>query len=67
MSGLTDTLLILGSQPLAGLPEQATACSDLRFVRCIFLLQHLHLSSNITCIHDQSHRTIRGWSWREGT
>lgn len=36
LCGLTDTLLILGSQFLLGLPEGTTACSDLTFVRCIF-------------------------------
>ena len=56
MSDLTDTLLILGSQLLAGLPEEATACSDLTFVRCISLL----LSNNITRIRGQSCRTTRG-------
>lgn len=60
VSDLTDTLLILGSQLLAGLSQEATACTELTSVRCLFVLQHLHLSSNIACIHGQSHRTTRG-------
>lgn len=60
VSDLTDTLLILGSQLLAVLPEEAAAYSNVISVRFLFLLQHLHLSSNITCIRGQSHGTTRG-------